>query len=260
MPQVPTPMTDHEINEASIDELLDAARAKFEVIFEPVSVDGQTFEVLQISDMERYVDLLADQAGDGTLDLPFWAKLWPASVLLAYYTKRAEPKPGDRALEIGAGVGLAGLVAASKGFDTILSDIETDSLIFSRINILKNNLENTARVARVDFGAEKDRDTLKDRFQLVLGAEVLYIEDTYRALTKFIGRHLDTAPGAEAILSMNYTRKAHGFFQRAEKEFSIQQQVMGFKSQENADDTDAERFLCALYRLTPRKISPGDAA
>ncbi|WP_235893946.1 class I SAM-dependent methyltransferase [Oceanidesulfovibrio indonesiensis] len=260
MPQAPIIMTDHEINEASLHELLDAVRARFEVHFEPVSVDGQTFEILQISDMERYVDMLADQAGEGPLELPFWAKLWPASILLAYYTKRVDPKPGDRALEIGAGVGLAGLVAASKGFDTLISDIETDSLIFSRINILKNNLENMARVVRVDFGTEKDRDTLKDRFRLILGAEVLYIEDTYRALTKFIGRHLDTAPDAEAILSINYTRRAHGFFQRAEKEFSIQQQVMGFKASENAEDKDAERFLCALYRLTPRKISPGDAS
>lgn len=259
-PAPSVPMTENEINEASLDELLDAARAKFEVHFEPVSVDGQKFEILQISDMERYVDMLADRAGDGPLELPFWAKLWPASILLAYYAKRVEPKPGDRCLEIGAGVGLAGLVAAANGFETLISDIETDALIFSRINILKNSLEGNARVARVDFGAGKDRDPLKDRYQLLLGAEVLYIEDTYRQLTKFIQRHLAATPGAECILSMNYTRKAHGFFQRADTEFSIQQQVMGFKAQADEQDQDAERHLCALYRLTPRKITPGDAS
>lgn len=258
MPEVSAPTTAQEINEASLDELLDAARAKFEVHFEPVTVDGQPFQVLQISDMERYVDQLADQAGDGPLELPFWAKLWPASVLLAYYAKRFQPKPGQRALEMGAGVGLTGLVAASKGYDTVISDIETDALIFSRANILKNGLENKASVARVDFGADKERDTLTDRFDLILGAEVLYIEDTYRPLTKFIGRHLATGADAECVLSMSYTRKAHGFFQRAEKEFNIQQQVMGFKANESEDGDDPERFLCALYRLTQRKA--GSAA
>ena len=42
------------------------------------------------------------------LDLPFWAKVWEASFVLAYFLGRQPVVPGRRILEIGAGIGVVG--------------------------------------------------------------------------------------------------------------------------------------------------------
>ena len=48
--------------DAPLDELLDAARAKFQVEFEPVAAGGKTLEILQIANMAEYVERLAEDS------------------------------------------------------------------------------------------------------------------------------------------------------------------------------------------------------
>ena len=55
-----------------------------------------------------------------------------------------------------------------------------DAVLFSRIAVLKNNLSDRVTVRRLDF----TKDRLENRFDLILGSEVLYKEDQARALAK----------------------------------------------------------------------------
>jgi len=234
--------------DATLDDLLTIARAKFTVAFEPITIDGRKLEILQIADMSAYLDQLAANAQQKQLVLPFWAKLWPASTLLSYFVQRLPAPEGKTLLEIGAGLGLVGLFAAAVGFDATISDLSEDSLLFCRINILKNGLAERARVRKVDFTS----DRLEQTFDYILGCEVLYREDDYRPLSKFLLRHLKTDSEAEAILSTDYTREAKKFFQYVEKEFLVQKKLIGYAA--GKDNPDAkERCLCAIYRLKPRK-------
>jgi 2-polyprenyl-3-methyl-5-hydroxy-6-metoxy-1,4-benzoquinol methylase len=230
--------------DATLDELLAAASAKFNVVFEPVVVDGKRLDILQIADMSAYLDQLASNTQQAPLVLPFWAKIWPACTLLSFFAKRL-PKPESKSLlEIGAGVGLAGLFAAAAGFDVTISDISEDALLFCRVNILKNGLADRARVRKVDFTADK----LDQTFDYILGCEVLYHEESYRPLVKFLLRHLKYAPEAEAILSVDCSRGAKKFFDLAEKEFLMQRKVVSY-----GDKDSAERSNCAICRMRPRK-------
>lgn len=236
--------------DAPLDELLDAAKSRYEVAFEPVKIGGLELEILQLTHMDSYVEALAAQLTPGdSLELPFWAKIWRTSFLLSYYVQRL-PAQSRSMLEIGAGVGVCGLFAASHGFQVTITDIHPEALLFTQINILKNDLQERARVAKADF----TQDRLGRRFDIVLGSEVLYKEDTYRPLCKFLLDHLADSPGAEIVLAKEYTRKAAKFFNLAEREFSIRSQDIGYKS--DAPAGDREKHLCSIYRLSPRKITP----
>ncbi|WP_028575171.1 class I SAM-dependent methyltransferase [Desulfonatronovibrio hydrogenovorans] len=234
--------------ENDLDALMEAASQKFDLVFEDVTVGDYSLKILQIADLEKYVDLLAEGPAD-KIELPFWAKIWPASILLSYYLVSLSPDPHpQKMLELGSGIGLAGLFAAARGFEVVLSDNSPEALLFAKINILKNNLQHRARVALVDFTA----DRLDERFQYIIGSEIFYKESGYRGLVKFLLAHLESDPQAQVVLAADYRRQAKKFFQPAAREFHIDQKNIGYKSGQS-DSGPAEKFLCAIYRMKAKK-------
>ncbi|WP_287043783.1 methyltransferase [Desulfonatronospira sp. MSAO_Bac3] len=232
----------------SMDELLARAREKYEVIFEPVRIKDMTLDILQIADMEAYIDQLAETAGD-RLELPFWAKIWPASVILGYYLcSLPADKPLDM-LELGAGVGLCGLVAAARGHKVLITDNHPDALLFARINILQNNLQERASVQAVDFTA----DHLSRSFDSILGAEILYQENIYPYLIRFLDKHLDTSLHGEIILSASNARKSPAFFQKAQENFQISHKTLECRDSSADDYEDQESHKITIYRMKARQ-------
>ncbi|WP_029894125.1 class I SAM-dependent methyltransferase [Desulfohalovibrio reitneri] len=226
----------------TLDDLLEEARSKYDVTFETMAAGEHSLEVLQLADMEAYVERLARELPPNTpLELPFWAKVWRTAIILSFFVQKL-PAQGRNLLEIGAGVGVCGLFAAAHGFNVTVTDIHPDALLFAKIGALKNSLDERVRVLPCDFTT----DRLGERFDVVLGSEVLYMDEHYRALTKFLGAHLAKDEDAEIILAKEYTRKAKKFFKLAERDFAIRSSTMGFKSGED------EKHLTTIYRLTPR--------
>ena len=237
------------ILENNIDNLLNKASEKFQVDFENVRVGSQTLHVLQITDLDRYIDQLAEESKD-RIELPFWAKIWPASILLSYYlTSLPEPAADRQIIELGCGIGLAGLFCAARGFNVVLSDNNPDALLFAKINILKNNLQEKASIMPVDFTL----DRLQQKFDYLVGSEIFYRESGYRGLVKFLLFHLKASPHAEVVLSADYRRQAKKFFQAAGKEFYIDQKNIGYKEQQQQQPGNEEKFLCAIYRMKAKK-------
>ncbi len=232
--------------ENDLDKLLNIVSETYEVAFETVAVGDQRLQILQIVDLEKHIDRLAEESRE-KLELPFWSKIWPASILLSHYLSSVNQNQGN-VLELGCGIGLAGLFAASRGFNVVLSDINADALIFAKINILKNNLSDRANVLHVDF----TQDRLSRKFDYIIGSEIFYIESSYPGLVKFLLFHLKSDTSSEVVLAADYRRQAIKFFQAAQKEFHIDQKNIGYKGQ--PDQAGArEKFLCAIYRMKPKK-------
>lgn len=243
---------------AGLEELLEIASSRYAVAFETVSAGGISLDILQIADMKARLDrAIAENAlADALNTLPLWAKVWPASIVLGHMLAGL-PGNSHQILEIGAGCGLAGLVAAALGRGKVcISDINEDALLFARINILKNRLQDCAEVRRIDVVS----DSPSERFSLILGAEILYLDHLYRPLVKFVARHLsrDNAhangiPGARALLASDHRRKIAPFLKKAEKEFAVSIKQIGLreKSAEN-NDAAGERHLIDIIRLAPR--------
>lgn len=239
--------------EAGLDDLLAFAEKKYALEFEEVSAGGVSLSILQIANMRELLDAAIENGAlqDALTALPLWAKIWPASLILGH-ALAAMPAREHSLLEIGAGCGVTGLVATVLGFSRVcVTDINEDALLFARINILKNNLGDRARACRADIRT----DSLGERFTLVAGAEILYLEHLYRPLVKFLKRHLtaaDSDPAPAALLATDHRRNAKRFFKLAEKEFRIGHKDIGIRETPGQDrDGREERHLISLHRLTP---------
>ncbi len=227
----------------TLEEVLAEARTRFEVSFEQMDVDGAPLEVLSIRNMTQHLDsLLARRAiRDPLKDLPLWAKVWPASFVLGRYLRKLDPE-GKTLLEIGAGCGITGCIAARYGFSrVIVSDVVEDALLFARANILQNNLAERVDVRRVDVTAAR----LEERFDVLAASEILYLEELHRPLIKFVARHL--ASGGKAVFCTDLARRQKHFFKLAAREFSVAEQLVGVRSK--SEDGTEERRVYAIHTL-----------
>ena len=226
----------------TLQELLHRADTRFGADFEPVTIGAQKLDILQIRDMPAYLEkLTARSTSAQKVELPFWAKIWQASVLLGHFLQTIPVQPGTTALEIGAGIGLCGLVTAARGMDTTITDIDEDALLFTKINILKNGLEKTARVAELDYS----KPWTGPKYDYVIGSEVLYQEENYKSLVELFKNAVK--PGGEVILARDFRRKSKNFFEMAPNHFHIMEKTIGFK--ESGDKADGEKFLCTITRM-----------
>ncbi len=152
----------------------------------------------------------------GPQDLPYWTKVWPAALVLAQLADTLKLDEGSPILELGAGLGLPGLVAASRGRRVVLSDLDPDALEFARAAVELNHLEDLVEVAALDWTAPPEG---LGPFDSVLGAEVLYQPELYAGLVDLLAGLL--TPGGSAYLSHQERPFAIGFFQMADGPFHI---------------------------------------
>ena len=113
----------------------------------------------------------------GALRLPYWAQLWDSAPGIGQFLTggRFLDHAGhvfslrDRdVLDLGCGMGLSGMVAAALGARVLFADLETPPLLFARLN----SLPWAARVRTRRMNWQTDR--LDERFDLILGADILY--------------------------------------------------------------------------------------
>ncbi|WP_243547342.1 class I SAM-dependent methyltransferase [Pseudodesulfovibrio tunisiensis] len=222
------------------EALMDLARKKFgEVRFEPFHFGGGELEVLQIVDMPKYIDKLVSRTRSGkSVDLPLWAKIWPSCMVLGAMLDKYPFPENAKVIEIGAGCAVNGLLLARRGLDVVVTDVDEDALLFSRINALKNGLDNKLTVRRVDF----TRDSLGERFDYILGCEVVYTEAAYEPLVGFLDDHLASAGAGEVFLALDGKRQARRFFQLASDRFAMMRTAANIK-----DKGESREVL--LFRL-----------
>jgi predicted nicotinamide N-methyase len=93
---------------------------------------GRKFQVLLPEDLTRFID-----ARDVFHQFPLWAKIWPASWMLADCLAQMPVVSSKKFLEIVAGAGLVSIVAAAFGHKITLSESNPDALQFARANVVR---------------------------------------------------------------------------------------------------------------------------
>jgi len=156
------------------DTPLDAVRQTWR---ERVVVDGRTFLIDRPQESDKLLNHPAIQQANQIDDyMPYWPEIWPASRMLAKVILR-EPwekhplnngKPLE-ALEIGCGLGVAGLAALARGLRVIFSDYDRTALQFAAANARLNGFRDF-RCMPLDW-----RHPHADlKVPIVLGADLLY--------------------------------------------------------------------------------------
>ncbi|HMG95825.1 MAG TPA: class I SAM-dependent methyltransferase, partial [Gemmatimonadaceae bacterium] len=155
------------------EALVGAVTRRFRTSVEDATVDEHTFSILKPAnsdDLIREEDFVKDER------LPYWADLWPSSIILASKLLELEGR-GKTALELGCGVGLSTLAATSAGYDVLATDYYEDALDVTRANVFRN-LCTIARTRLVDWRhLPLDLGT----FDLIFASDVLY-ENEYAKL------------------------------------------------------------------------------
>ena len=111
----------------------------------------------------------------------FGWRVWPsAEALAAYLVENPEAVRGKDVLELGAGLGVPGLVAAALGAErVVLSDSRNEYLDVMRGNVEKNGLGNCT-VALLDFTTCLSQ--IEAVFDVVLGSDIMYDVDSSATL------------------------------------------------------------------------------
>jgi len=147
------------------------------------------------ADAERLLD--AFQRPPGERRLPYWARLWPSSLVLARLVagELVARVRGRAVVELGCGLGAVGLTAARAGADVTLTDREPEALELAADNARANGL--AVQIVALEWS--RVPDALVGRFDVVLGADLAYERDALAPLTGAI--HALLVPGGEAWLA-----------------------------------------------------------
>jgi predicted nicotinamide N-methyase len=167
-------------------------RERYDTVLREVIVGGQVFTLLSVRDTNALVDAIDPEVFAADERFPYWADLWVSSVVLAEHLSGLAS--GTRVLELGCGLGLAGIVAARAGATVTLTDIDPDALLFAAENS-SLNLEPAQR-ERVTIAPMDWRTSVPQRhFDLVIGADIVYERRFFEPLLTLLPR-LIVAGGA----------------------------------------------------------------
>eukprot|EP00794_Sanderia_malayensis_P012015 gene12015-13255_t len=155
--------------------------------------------------------------------------IWDAAICLAKYIdghnfKKKNSLFGRHVIELGAGTGIVGLVAATQGAHVTITDLE-DFVPLMQKNIEHN--KNRLRSCNVNAKTLKWGTDFKitDKYDFILMADLIYYDESLAPLVQT----MDTLCSNETIILMSYEERTTGnkpelerkFFKLAEQHFKM---------------------------------------
>ena len=189
----------------SIEEFYQA----YETDAAEIAINGKKFKILLPRHLDRFIN-----PEDGSDDFPLWAKIWKASWLLSGYLADLPPDVNKRLLEIGAGVGLVSIVAATFGHQITMTEYNPDALNFARANACLNNCPGLP-IKKLDWNHPR----LTEQFDLIVASEVTYNKAYFPPLIRLFKSNLK--PRGEIILVSEIRESGQDLFRLFKSDFDI---------------------------------------
>ena len=153
---------------------------------------------------------LAYLLGESAAKRPYGSVLWPSAIALAHEVA-SRALAGVRVLELGAGTGLPGIVAAAGGARVVQTDRQKLALHVCRDNAARNGA--TTIEHRLADWTDWHDDA---RYDLILGADILYAEPLHAHLRHIFATNL--APGGTVIVADPFRETSMGLFEALQAE------------------------------------------
>lgn len=172
-----------------------------------ISLGDRELPLTIIEEPDWFLERLSREDNEGKLYLPYWTYLWEASIGLARHIEKfGEMLTGQRALEIGCGFGLTGIVACQNGAEVVFTDAEQEALRFARYNALQNGVAERAAFVQMDWNFP----CLRGQYPYILASDVIYEEHHWQPIVNLLQEHL--APEGIALFSEPNRTNAIRFF------------------------------------------------
>jgi predicted nicotinamide N-methyase len=171
---------------------------------------------------------------DQLAHVPYGFLLWESAVALGNrLVAQADLMRNKRVLELGAGMGLPGLIARSLGAEVWQTDHEPEALALAALNAEQNGVTGLRH-----FVADWEHWTHADRYDLLLGADILYEHATQPHLERIFEQNL--APGGCLLLADPSRPQALAFVAEMEKKgwrFELEMQTIRLPNRFEASRT-----------------------
>ena len=210
---------------------LESFQKEYETETTEVVVKDRKFQILLPKSLARFIN-----TQDVFHEFPLWAKIWPASWVLADYIAGMPVEAKKQFLELGAGAGLVSIVVASFGHRITMSEYDDDALRFARANALINEC---SRLPIVDL--DWNRPQSPGRFNYIVASEVTYKQEDCQPLVELLKACLK--PDGEVILAGEMRKTSMDFYKELETGFNISVQKKILRS-------DNEKVNIYLFRMT----------
>ena len=173
---------------------------------------------------------------------PLWTKIWEASLILANRIAGLPPQHGQRWLELGAGLGVVGVVATAFQHEVTITEYDRHALDFIHANAQLNGCTPHA-IHRLDWM----RPDLGTRFDRIVGSELIYNENNFPALrTLFLSL---LKPDGEILLAGEVRQTSAPFLDLMQADFRIDMARTILRS-------EAGSTTILLTRLRPKSSLP----
>lgn len=151
---------------------------------------------------------------------PYWVELWPASIAVSRLLARRGALDGLAVLDLGCGLGLPGICAASLGANVTLADRNPDALAFAEWNATRRRVRSgSVRSRLLDWSADVAPD--EPLHDLILLADV-----TYRPVHHAgVFRQLDASLADDGVVvhAEPWRAESNGFVRQLEQRFVTDQ-------------------------------------
>ena len=221
-----------------------------ETIREPVFIDDYAFQIERPVDSDKLLDhpwVRSAYAADEYI--PYWPTLWPAARMLAKAVIREPwnkfPQP-VHVLDVGCGLGLAGVACLSRGLRVTFSDVDETALAFAAANARLNGFTSGFRTMPLDFRFPPR----EERYPVVIGSDLMYEERLVEPLVGLLEAVL--APHGVCLIADPDRLAARVFKWKLEEAgYDVSTQFI------RAGEPGGERTRGTLYRIrSTRKQSP----
>jgi predicted nicotinamide N-methyase len=176
----------------------------------PMKIGRMALRFHKPKSIDPYID-----KSDMMHGFPMWSRLWEACIVLTQHLVDLPVDSKRSILELGSGLGVAGITAAAMGHDVTLTENDPNAIAFIKANIAENRRDH-AKVRRLDWY----QPDLEGRFDLIIGSDLVYREAAVDALGALFDRYL--SPRGRVLLAESVRATGAVFFDRMARRFDIQ--------------------------------------